>query len=137
LPCSRTQLNLSENKLGPEGATALAPAIGVCGSLTKILVGVNKLGDEGAIVLCDALRESKVTKVEELDLGGNDIGPEGAKAVAAMAAAMPSLTSLDVRYNLRMGEEGKAALRGAIEGDERVFRCKEFPRSLMMPSAAI
>ena len=35
---SRSQLNLSENQLGPEGAKALAPAL-VRTSLTKILVG--------------------------------------------------------------------------------------------------
>ena len=66
----------------------------VIASVTKILVGWNKLGDAGATVLCDALRESKVTKVQELDLSSNNIGPVGAKAVAAMAAVVPSVTSV-------------------------------------------
>ena len=67
----------------------------VIGSVTKILVRSNGLGDEGATILCDALRESKVTNVQELDLGDNNIGPEGAKAVAAMAAVVePSLTKI-------------------------------------------
>ena len=77
----------------------MAPAIAVCGSLTKILVGNNRpgnnrLGDKGTTILCNALRKSKVTKVQELDLSFNDIGPEGAKAVAAMAAVVASVTSV-------------------------------------------
>ena len=94
----------------------MAPAIAVCASLTKILVSYNSLGDEGTTILCDALRESKVTKVQELGLINNQIGPEGAKAVAAMAAVVASLTRLDVRYNSSLGEEGKAVLRKAAQG---------------------
>ena len=62
----------------------------VSGSLTKILVDDNRLGEDGTAILCNALRESKVTKVQELGLSDNDIGPEGAKAVAAMAAFISS-----------------------------------------------
>ena len=83
-------------------------------SLTKISVNDNRLGDEAATVLCDVLRESTVTKVQELDLSHNNIGPEGAKAVAAMAAVVASLTRLDVEDNW-FGEEGKAVLRKAVE----------------------
>ena len=72
----------------------MAPAIAVCASLTKILVGLNQLGDEGTIILCNALRESTVTKVQTLDLQANRIGPAGAKAVASMAAAVASLTKI-------------------------------------------
>ena len=88
------QLDLSGNKLGPEGAAALAPAIAVSASVTKILVCGNDLRDEGTIILCDALRESTVSKVQELDLSVNDIGPDGTKAVAAMAAVVASVTSV-------------------------------------------
>ena len=75
------------------------------GSVTKILVSRNGLGDVGATTLCDALRESTVTKVQELDLSHNDIGPEGAKAVAAMAAVVGSITECDLRQN-KLGVEG-------------------------------
>ena len=40
-------------------------------SVTKILVDWNQLGDEGTTNLCDALRESTVSKVQELSLIGN------------------------------------------------------------------
>ena len=90
----------------------MAPAIAVCASLTKIWVGGNKLGDEGAIVLCDALHESKVTKVQELDMGHNEIGPAGAKAVASTAAAVASVTSVDLSDN----EIGPAGAKALIDG---------------------
>jgi Ran GTPase-activating protein (RanGAP) involved in mRNA processing and transport len=108
--------NESSNKFGPRGAMALASAIAViASSLTKILVGGNNLGDEGATFLCDALRESTVTKVQELDLRYNGIGPEGAKAVAAIAAIVASVTKLTLWKN-NLGGEGKAVLRKALEG---------------------
>ena len=93
----------------------MADALCVIASVTKILVGGNELRDEGTIILCKALRESKVTKVQELDLSYNEIGPEGAKAVAAMAAVVASMTRLDVRKN-NLGEGGKAALRKVLQG---------------------
>ena len=49
-------------------------------------------------------------------LEGNELGPDGAKALAPGLTANASLTKLDVRYNSSMGEEGKAALRKAVEG---------------------
>ena len=88
------ELDLSYNGISPDGAKAIAALCAVCASVTKILVGGNELGDAGATILCDALRESKVTKVQELGLEGNEIGPEGAKAVAAMTAVVGSLTSV-------------------------------------------
>ena len=100
-----SQLDLSKNQLcgldsigrgtyTAEGITAIADALKVTASVTKILVSRNKLGDEGATILCNALRESTVTKVEELDLSYNDIGPDGAKAIAALCAVCASITSV-------------------------------------------
>ena len=58
------------------------------------MVGFNWLRDEGTTILCDALRESTVSKVEELSLYNNDIGPDGAKAIAALCTVCASLTSV-------------------------------------------
>ena len=100
-----SQLHLSHNQLcgldkygrgtyTAEGITAIADALKVTASVTKILVSRNRLGDEGATILCNALRESKVTNVQELDLSFNGIHTEGAKALAAMAGAIASVTSV-------------------------------------------
>ena len=85
--------NLYGEKLGPEIAKPLAEYISVTTwCVTKISVNYNLLGDAGATILCDALRESKVTKVQELDLSKNNINLDGVKAVVAMAAVVASLT---------------------------------------------
>jgi hypothetical protein len=89
-----TELNLWNRSLGPGDAKLLAAEILVMASVTKILVSSNRLGDKGTTILCDALRESKVTNVQELDLSDNNIGRDGAKAIAALCAAMASLTSV-------------------------------------------
>ena len=98
LPLSCAQLNLSFNKLGPEGAKVLAPAIAVCASLTKILVSCNHLGEEGTKAICEALKVNQ--SIKELDLSGHPAlgsnigGPAGAKHVADMLCANASITSV-------------------------------------------
>ena len=76
------------------GVQAIADALRVSASVTKILVDGNRLRDEGTIILCDALRESTVSKVEELSLYNNEIGPDGAKAIAALCTVCASLTQV-------------------------------------------
>ena len=78
-------------------------------------LGGNELGDDGAVALGKALSKSKVSKLEELDLEYNQIGVDGAKALAAFCAVSGSLTKIDVRYNL-LGDDGEAALRKVVEG---------------------
>ena len=57
-------------------------------------MGANSLRDEGAIAVCNALKESKVSKLEELFISNNDIGADGAKAIAAYCAVSAVLTNL-------------------------------------------
>jgi hypothetical protein len=79
---------------GFKGAAALASAIALSASLTQISVGLNELRDEGTMILCNALRESTVSIVQQLDLERNGIGAAGAKAVAALCAVSGSLTTV-------------------------------------------
>merc|ERR1712185_384338 len=58
-------------------------------------LSANGLLNEGTIAVCNALRESKVSKIQELDLSMNGIGPMGAESVAAYVAVNGgSLTSV-------------------------------------------
>ena len=57
-------------------------------------LGGNNLKDEGVTIVCDALRNSKVSKLNELELWGNNITITGAKSVAAYLAVTASLTNL-------------------------------------------
>ena len=85
--------DLDNHRSCGDEARALADAMKVAGSLTKISA-TNFLCNEGATILCNALSESKVTQVQELGLSRNRIGPDGAKAVAAMVTAAGSLTAV-------------------------------------------
>ena len=87
-------LNIGLNSIGPAGAKSVAAMAAVVASVTKILVDFNELEDAGTIILCDALRESTVSKVQELGLSANRIGPDGAKAIAALCTVCASITSV-------------------------------------------
>ena len=58
-------------------------------------LGVNGLGDEGTITICKALSESKVSKLQELELNMNGVGPLGGEALANMLLVHTALTSLE------------------------------------------
>ena len=66
----------------------------VIASLTELNLYHNVLKDEGVKAICDAIQSNKETKIASLNLGYNAVGPVGAKAVAAMAAVIASLTSV-------------------------------------------
>ena len=57
----------------------LGEALRVNGVLTELRLGWNKIGDEGAAALASALRVNGVLK--HLYIGGNDFGDEGKKAI--------------------------------------------------------
>ena len=91
---ARTQLDLSWNEIGAEGAKPLADALRVNGSLTKMSLAWNNLGVEGTKAICEALEQNKTLK--ELDLSGPDNmgGAAGAKNVAKMLGVNGSLTEV-------------------------------------------
>ena len=80
-------------------------------------MGSNSLRDEGTIAVCNALEQSKVSKLEELLIHGNSIGADGAKAVGAFCAVSGSLTQLDLDGN-NLGAEGAKALASALRNSE-------------------
>ncbi len=99
--------SLSQNRLGAEGAAALAPALAANGALTKLSHAQNKLEEEGTKAICEALEQN--TTLKELDisghrfLGSNIEGSAGAKHVAKMLGVNGGLTSIDLRDNQLCG----------------------------------
>ena len=87
----------------------------VMSSLTSLRVGSNWLGDEGAQAIGSALKESKVSKLENLEIYDCWIGPhgDGVTAIAAFCAVSASLTSLDLSDN-RIGDQGAKAVADAL-----------------------
>ena len=73
-------LDLSGNRIGPQGIAALAPGIVSSATLSSVVLAGNPLGNEGATCLADILRRN--TSITELNLQQCDIDLEGAKALA-------------------------------------------------------
>jgi len=80
--------------------------------LTSLSLDGNDVGPEGAKALADALRANAV--LTSLNLTYNRIGPEGAKAIAeALGSGKAVLTSLDLSFN-QLGPEGGKAVAEAL-----------------------
>ena len=74
---------------------------------------MNDIGDEGAKAIAEALKVNPV--LTTLWLGANSIGADGAKAIAEALKVNPVLTKLDLKYNSTMGDAGKQAVRDAVK----------------------
>jgi hypothetical protein len=134
-------LDLSHNKIGPEGASALGEALKVNAVLTCLRLEYNKIGVDGAIAIAEALKVNAVVTIlylggnsirvegaiaiaealkvnavlTKLNLSGNSIGDEGARAIAEALKVNAVLTKLDIRINHHMGDAGKEAVRDAVK----------------------
>ena len=85
------------------------------GGATELDLGRKWLGDAGAAALATALRSGAGAELTTLRLSANDIGPQGALALAdALAAHGGALTALDLTDN-RIGATGAAAIARALE----------------------
>ena len=62
-------------------------------------LAINELKDEGIIIVCNALKDSKVSKLKELVLEINGITATGAASVAEYLAISASLTSVNLLSN--------------------------------------
>jgi hypothetical protein len=109
-------LDLSENKIGPEGASALGEALKVNRVVTSVHLGYNSIGDDGAKAIAEALKVNRV--VTSVDLGYNSIGDDGAKAIAEALKVNAVLTSLDLAgsmFSSGIGDEGAKAIAEALK----------------------
>ena len=79
----------------------------------------NQIEDDGASALMASLLENEGCRLHLLDLSRNRIGPDGAKAVAAVCALVASVTRVDVRYNNIAGD-GASQLSAAVLGNEKI-----------------
>jgi hypothetical protein len=106
-------LDLSQNKIGPEGASALGEALkSGTAVVTTLFLNSNNIGNEGAIVIAEALKVNAV--VTTLSLGSNNIGPEGAIAIAEALKVNAVVTTLSLGSN-NIGPEGAIAIAEALK----------------------
>ena len=84
-PCS--QVNLRQNKIGADGAKAIASALAVNASLTLIGEGgldlrYNSMDEEGWAAIIEGVCSSSTSKITSIDASCKGIGPAGAKRIA-------------------------------------------------------
>ena len=125
-----TELCLSFNNIGDEGAKAIAEALKFNvealkvnavlynlelvdnAVLTTLHLKENKIGAEGAKAIAEALKVNAV--VTTLSLYYNQIGDEGAKAIAKSLKVNSVLTTLDL-YRNNIGPEGAKSIAEALK----------------------
>ena len=108
-------LDFSSQGLGVASAIVIANLIGDNTSLTDLDLSSTDLKDQGCIIVCDSLRDSKVSKLANLNLGDNEIGVSGAKSAAAYVAVTTSLTSVDLSWN-ELGADEQQLVGDAVAG---------------------
>ena len=109
-----TNLDLRYNKIGDEGAKAIADSLksGMAVLTTLELTG-NSIRDEGAKAIAEALKVTAV--LTTLDLSRNSVGVEGAKAIAdSLKSGMAVLTTLNLAGN-SIRDEGAIAIAEALK----------------------
>ena len=89
------QLDLSYNRLGPQGAAALAPGLAASAELTKCKLRGNQLGVDGWTYIFNALRDSPTSKITEWDLSEERLGPTIATPLAEYLTVTASLTKIE------------------------------------------
>ena len=109
-----TSLDLGNNGVGVAAAKELGAYVAKAKDLKKLNLYMNELGDEGAKALCDGFVANAKSVLESLDIGGNNIGPGGAPAVAELVKERASLVTLEMGYN-PIGPKGAEAIAGAIK----------------------
>ena len=110
-------LKADRRGLGMDGAAGLAYLLagGALGRLEVLSLACNALGSDGAALVADAL--SNTTPLQQLDLASNSIGELGAASVARALArgAAPRLARLSLKNN-DIGDDGAAALAASSHG---------------------
>ena len=99
-----TNVSLKNNKIGANGAIALAEAL-TTSKVTHIDLSSNNIGVYGAISIAEALPTSKVTHI---DLSRNSIGVNGAISIAE---ALPTSKVIHISLSDNIGVNGLNALK--------------------------
>jgi GTPase SAR1 family protein len=99
---------------GLDGSTAPEFAAALAGNnvLTTLDLNSNDIGDDGAKALAPSLKA--MPALTTLDLVANKIGVDGAKALAPLLKDMPALTTLSLHSN-KIGDDGAKALAPSLK----------------------
>lgn len=76
-----TDLNLFNNQIGSDGATALPGTLRINQALKKVYLSNNNIGDEGVRKLVEALGNNNTTHLNHLDISKNNYSKEVIKDI--------------------------------------------------------
>mmetsp|Transcript_35220 Transcript_35220/g.77105 ORF Transcript_35220/g.77105 Transcript_35220/m.77105 type:complete len:835 (-) Transcript_35220:37-2541(-) len=112
LPLGLTDLNISNNGVGDDGAWQLTSSLATLRNLTRLNLASNQLGDDAAAVIARLLPSLK--QLLHLDLSSNkDIGDAG---VEVLAEALPSIPiQIFALGSNSVGDAGAIALGRVLE----------------------
>ena len=96
-------LDLGGNRVGDEGAAALAALCRLNPSITCLDLKANLLGDVGAAALAEALLA--LSGLSVVDVSGNQLSSRGAVALSVAVKALPATRSL----SLDLSDNGECA----------------------------
>ena len=95
---SLRSIDLSECKIGPQGASAISAALKVNTKLKTLILARNKLREAGTAALCQGLA-SPTCAVTVLDVSGNSVNKEGGDALAAVFLHNKTLETISIANN--------------------------------------
>lgn len=98
-------LNLNDNTIGPKGAEAISSALEYMQKLEQINFGDCLLKTAGAVHIGEALQDGHLV-LDTLNLGFNEIGPNGGIVIAAAMYNKDHLQSLNLNGN-QFGSEAR------------------------------
>lgn len=115
-------VDFGNNDISKEGAEAIAELIKASPDLKEINLYGNNIQSAGTIAIAKAFQgmtkdEGSALALEVLDLGGNDIGPEGVKVLAEALKHAPKLKTLELGNN-PIGADGVKALVDVFKHDQ-------------------
>jgi len=112
------ELRFQNNKIGEDGAIAVANAVAGIESLITLVLSGNAFGDEGAIAVAKLITD--LFNLELLGMGGNQITDKGIDALADAIEKMESMKYLTLTSNL-ITEKGATILADAIAASPSSF----------------
>ena len=114
--CGETALetiDLTKNTISDAGAAFLGGVLKKNDTVARLLIASNDIGSDGAIRLFTCIAMNPSSKITFIDLVGNKIKCEGAKALAEALESGSCIDVLDLREN-KIGAAGSKALADAL-----------------------
>jgi len=106
-----TMLDMSQNRIGAGGATAIGPSLTALCALQTLDLSRNWISDAGFAAIVPAL--ARFTALQQLNLPENRLKADGGTALASALTTLTNLQAIDISGNT-LGTEGGTALASAL-----------------------